>query len=357
MIRGAVIGCGRMGAFTSPAVRDYAPPCWFPLAHAEALAAHPDVELLGLCDPFAETLERAQAHYGVPNGYADHAALLAEASPEIVCVATRTVGRAAIMADCIAAGARALHVEKPLCSSAAELAELRTLLTRDDVFVTLGTIRRFFPAMQGALALAESGDIGDLLEIRVNMGPRPLYWTHPHSIDLALMMANGRAVEAVEAKLSPLETDADGVVLNDPQILAATIWFAGGVACHIGRTLGNEVELSCASGRVMVKNDGWRTVLSEYVGDDPYLRDRDLTFDVADDRPQGTLAPMSQLVACLQGNEAARIANARVRADILTGQAILFAIVESHLHGGRPVTLDQIDPDRRILAATNGAPA
>jgi len=97
MIAAAVIGCGRMGAFTSDSVRRYAPDCWFPLAHAEAIAAHPDVTLAGLCDPVADNLARAQAAYGNPAGYTDVATLAAEVAPQLVGIATRTIGRAEII--------------------------------------------------------------------------------------------------------------------------------------------------------------------------------------------------------------------------------------------------------------------
>ena len=36
---------------------------------------------------------------------------------------------------------------------------------------------------------------------------------------------------------------------------------------------------------------------------------------------------------------------------------ILFAIVQSHFEGGRPVTLDEIDPDLLIEGRTGDAPA
>ena len=55
----AVIGCGRMGAFTSEGVRKFAPECWFPLAHAEAIEAADGLDLVALCDPSEEGLARA----------------------------------------------------------------------------------------------------------------------------------------------------------------------------------------------------------------------------------------------------------------------------------------------------------
>ena len=61
-------------------------------------------------------------------GYADYRQLLDALRPELVTVATRTPERADIIAAAVAAGARALHLEKPLCNSVAQLAHLEALL-------------------------------------------------------------------------------------------------------------------------------------------------------------------------------------------------------------------------------------
>ena len=45
-MKAGVIGCGRMGAFTSKGVIKHAPDCWFPLSHIESFIAHPKIELI-----------------------------------------------------------------------------------------------------------------------------------------------------------------------------------------------------------------------------------------------------------------------------------------------------------------------
>ena len=45
-IDSAVIGCGRMGAFTSEIVTRYCPPCWMPLSHIQALLASDEISLV-----------------------------------------------------------------------------------------------------------------------------------------------------------------------------------------------------------------------------------------------------------------------------------------------------------------------
>ncbi|NQX95700.1 MAG: Gfo/Idh/MocA family oxidoreductase, partial [Erythrobacter sp.] len=119
-LKGAVIGCGRMGAFTSASVREWGPDCFLPSAHAEAIAMADGADLVALCDASSENLARAGDHYAVEKRYTDHTELLAQETPDLIGLATRTIGRAGIIQDCIAAGARALHLEKPLCNSVAE---------------------------------------------------------------------------------------------------------------------------------------------------------------------------------------------------------------------------------------------
>lgn len=338
----AVIGCGRMGAFTSEAVRRFAPLCWLPLAHAEAIEAADGLELAALCDPNQEGLARAAQRYGVARNYTDHRALLEDRVPDLVGIATRTRGRADIIEDCFAAGVRAFHIEKPICNSVAELNRLAAIFAREDVFVTLGAVRRHFAVYREAVARANSGRFGELLEARVDMGEGALFWTHPHSVDLVLFAAGQRKVESVQARLGDLERQGS-TILNDPAILAASIWFDDSVAGHIGRAPGVDFHLACRNGRIAVLNDGHSLWQAQAADEDPYLRPAEVAFD-AGDASQGALAPIQQLIACLKGDEAVRATNAMLKRDILRGQQILFAMVQSHLAGGAPVTANGLDP-------------
>ena len=91
---------------------------------------------------------------------------------------------------------RALHVEKPLCNSMAEWQALVERLTREDAFVTYGALRRHLPVFRAALAHAQSGALGELREVRVQLGAGSLFWTQTHAIDLLLFAAGGRRLRA-----------------------------------------------------------------------------------------------------------------------------------------------------------------
>lgn len=352
-MKAAVIGCGRMGAFTGESVRRFAPDCWFPLAHAEAIRAHPDLELVALCDPNSENLERARAAYGQPAGYADYRRLAEEVRPELVGIATRTTGRADIISRLFETGTRAFHIEKPLCNSVAELTALERLFGGEGVFATYGAVRRHFHIYRQARDLVSSGRFGALHEIRVNFGSAALFWTHPHAIDLILFAAGNRSVTGVQARFEAVEAgERPGEIDNDPTVLAATIWFDDGVAGHIGRAPGLDLIMSCEKGEVAVASDGRRILIAEQRGTDPYLVREVLEDLPPSSGPQGSLAPISQLADCLRGDAAAIAANAVVRRDILMGQRLAFAMAQSHGEGSRITSPADLDPDLRILART-----
>lgn len=351
----AVIGCGRMGAFTSAGVRRHAPACWLPLAHAEAIQSLPGLQLQALADPQPETLARALQHYGVAQGFADGAALLQAVRPTLVGIATRTIGREALIAQAVDCGARALHVEKPLCNSLAELAALETLFGRDDLFVTYGAIRRHLQPYLQARALVESGALGRLLEVQVNLGPGALYWTHPHSLDLLLFAARGRRVLSATARLSGVERDG-ATVQSDPRVESASLLFDDGVEGRITRTPGCDLVFACEQGQVTVENDGQALLLRQAHGDNPYPVAQPVAVD-ASAGPTGTAAVVAQLLRCLQGDAEARSANAALRQDILLGQRLLFTLLQSHLEGGRAVAPAAVDPALCILARSGALPA
>ena len=69
--------------------------------------------------------------------------------------------------------------------------------------------------------------------------------------------------------------------------------------------------------------------------------------------PGGTLAPLTQLVDCLHGRPGAADANRLLRADMLLGQRVAFAMVQSHLEGSRLAAPDAVD-DRLVVQARAG---
>lgn len=344
-----------MGAFTSESVRCHAPACWLPLSHADAIRQHPRTRLAALCDVDPDAVRRAGAAHGVEALYTNPRLLLDEVRPRLAAIATRTMGRAVLIADALAAGARALHVEKPLCNGVHELRELRTVLSADTVYVTYGAVRRHFPIYRRARELADSGDYGALREIRVALGRGQLFWTHPHAVDLILFAAGARRMAGVQARLADVRSRASRfAVESDPLVVGATLHFDDGVAGHITQALGADLVLSCADAEIAVRADGLALDVYAARAGSPYPSLEPLAGPSGDAGPCGTLAPIAHLAACLDEDPAAIAANRIVKRDVLRGQQVLFAMLQSHLEGSRIVEPEAADEAIFIEAITGG---
>ena len=339
-IRAAVIGCGRMGAVTSEAMRRFAPAAWMPLSHAEAVVTQPSLELVGVCDVDPGLLASAAARFGV-QGYADYHELLDTLRPELVTVATRTPERPDIITAALAAGVRALHLEKPLCNSVAQLAQLEALFAAPHLACTFGTLRRYMPIYHRALALVGGEDFGSLNQVQVNTGKAPLLWSHPHSLDLLLFFAGDRAVKRVSARFAEGSVERQGNRLDgDPIVVSVLVEFDDGLTGLIGQTGGCDVILAGSNGTIAVESDGRRLRRRSSEGDDAYWDKH--RVEEADGSPGGTRLALDRLVDGLNGNETQVLADKRA---ILSGQRLLLACGESHLVGGAAVDLNELDPD------------
>lgn len=354
---GAVIGCGRMGCFTSTTILDGALPFWLPLSHAEAIDMHPMIELAALVDSNRASLVKAAQKYSQARSYETLDKLFQNEKVDLVSIATRTPGRAEIIKACIDEKIHALHIEKPLCNSVAELNELEKIFSRREIFITYGALRRYFDIYIHALNIADSGVYGKLREIRVNFGAAPLYWTHAHSVDLILFAAKDRRVVGVQGALGNIECkDSKTHILNDPNVMVASIYFDDGLVGSFTQALGSDLVLSCEFAEISVRADGERLEVYEK-GRDRFPDARPLIYNSAKIGPSGTLAPISQIVECMSGRATAIRENEIIKKAIICGQRIMFGIVQSHLNESKIIQLDSIDESIVIEAMIEGRPA
>jgi scyllo-inositol 2-dehydrogenase (NAD+) len=339
-IRTAVIGCGRMGAFTSETMRRFAPAAWMPLSHAEAVVDQPSLELVGLCDIAPELLDAAAKRFSVP-GYADYRQLLEGLKPALVTVATRTPERPDIIAAAVANGVRALHLEKPLCNSVAQLAQIEALFAAPNLACTFGTLRRYMPIYHRALELIGEEGFGGLIQLQVNMGKAPLMWTHPHSIDLLLFLAGDRLVKSVSARFAEDSFKRQGSRIDgDPIVTSILFEFDNGLIGTISQTGGCDVILAGNTGTIAVESDGRRLRIRGSEGNDVYWDQYRL--EEANSSSGGTRLALDRLVDGLQGNVAQILVDKRA---ILTGQRLLLACCQSYLAGGAAIDPNELDPD------------
>lgn len=343
---GAVVGCGRMGAFTGDLMTRYAPDFWLPLNHSEAMITHPEIDLVGLCDIDEKSLDGAQKCYGVSRVYTDYHRLIDEAAPDVLGIATRTPERSSIIEYAIDSGrTRALHIEKPLCNSVLQLQRLERLFASPKVICTYGTLRRYARIYNTARELAYSGRFGRLQQIQVCFGLAQLLWSHPHSLDIMLFFAGDAQVEGVSANFSTTGMIINGSKIDgDPLVLSAEIQFVNGLTGLISQTGGCDVILACSEGTITIESDGRRIRCRHSDGEDPYWNVEDILNDVSekkDGRNSGICIALERLVSGLQGKNQDQIA-ADKRA-ILVGQSLIFACAQSHLERGIFVKPDEVD--------------
>lgn len=311
---------------------------WLPLSHASAIAAVEGAELVAVCDVREESARKTKEDYGVGAFYTDYREMLSREHLDAVAIATRTPERKAVIEACVSQGVRAIFCEKPLCRTLEDADELVALLHRHQVAFVYGTRRRFMPVYSRVKEEIAAGRIGDVRTIVIRFGLSPLFWTHPHTVDIASFFAEDAPLESVQADLDiPPEAISAGEVDADPLVRSATIRFRNGVSASLVAGESFDVEISGSLGMVTIESDGaavvWRTRLEpEKPAFDPgHLLQHERIENT--DTVSGTVESIRLLRdATREGTPSP------FPIDLLARSLeILFAMVESHLAEGRRV--------------------
>lgn len=336
-LRAAIVGCGRIGTCTSPATLAGLPPGWAPLNHAAAARAA-GLELVAFCDPDASHLARAGELFGVEALYRDAGEMLVGTAPDIVGLATRTLGRTDLLRAAVAAGVRGIHVEKPISRSLADARDALRAAAAKNVALTYGTTRRFMKAYRLARDLVRAGAIGDLIEIDVAHGLASLLWTHPHSTDLLVFFAECREVDHVQATCRIAGQVRENVLDEDPLVEQATVRFANGILGHIGASGGMHTTLGGSRGSLTVACDGSWLELRKPAGAYLAWPEKVEILPAA----SGTQTAFAELSAAVAGREPLL---SIAPGEIELSHALLFAFVASSLKEGRRIRLQDVDPE------------
>ncbi|MGN6126263.1 MAG: Gfo/Idh/MocA family protein [Humibacter sp.] len=150
--------------------------------HATAYSRFAD--LVAVADPVESSREGLAAELGIPRTYADFERMLREERPEIVSVCTPPALHKPAVLAAIAAGAKAVHCEKPIALSYADVLELVEAAERAGVQLTFNLQRRFDPVQVYARDAIRSGAIGEVLSFEAHC-PNLLDWGS-HIVDLLL---------------------------------------------------------------------------------------------------------------------------------------------------------------------------
>ncbi len=343
-LRVALVGCGRIGAYTPAYVRAACPPGWLPLNHAEAITTTPGLELVAVCDKDAARAEATAKEFGTPQWLSDYRKLIEEVRPDLLSIATRTDGRCDIIEFAAAHGVRGIHAEKPLGRSRAECQRALSAIARHDVKFSYGTTRRYMDAYREAKLLLTEGSFGALQQITLEFGRSALLWTHPHSVDLAVFFSDATKIEFVQATCAiPPEAITGHIVDADPKVESAFIQFSNGVRATLTSAGGLHTHLAGEHGTLTVGADGsWLESNHKTTADAAYpLVHKCWQPDAS---LSGTQRAFAELAAAVRGQCPVGI----TPEEIALGCDLLFAIVWSSLQGGRRVTLAEVPSDLTI---------
>ena len=153
MLKGAVIGFGRMG-----------------LTHFSILNNNPDVEFVGICDSSSFMLSNIERYIKVPT-FKDPRKMMDSVELDFVIVATPTVFHADAVKYAIEKNIH-VFVEKPFSLNPDEGRKVLDSLTGKDLIHQVGYVNRFNDVMLKVKELLDTKVLGDLLLFKMEMnGP------------------------------------------------------------------------------------------------------------------------------------------------------------------------------------------
>jgi len=330
-----------MGAQSSERLRESLPAGWLPLGHAETIRSLPELDLVAVCDSDDEKVKTARELHGGPAGFTDYREMLEVAQPEIVTIATRTLGRGEIIQNLCEHGVRGIHSEKPLGRSREEFRWVLDTVIGSDVAFSYGTTRRFMAVYRRALDMVANGTIGKVQLVEVEFGRTWLMWNHPHSVDLMLAFAGCREIEYVQANCEFDPQAWDGRTLDfDPTVDFGYVRFGNGVQGMITVASGFNVSVTGEVGSLAVCGNGDRIELRTADNEGDRFLSKVDSFSVDADL-SGTQVALTELASAVRacGRSVLDPEDIRISGDIL------LALAWSGIHAGRRVKTSEVPQD------------
>lgn len=337
-LRVALVGCGRMGCSTTENVYNTAPPGWLPLSHADAIRTIDNLELIALCDNNNENLKRASIKLSMSRCYNDYKLMITECKPDIVSVATRTVGRTDIIAYAAESGVKGIHFEKPISNCINSCDKAINAVKSNNVKVTYGAIRRFMDTYRHVKELLEEGLIGNLVQVTIDFGQSLLLWCHPHSVDLILYYAGSKDIDYVQGDCIVNNSSVKNLIIDqDPIVKLASISFTNGIQGVITSSAGFNTQLAGTEGNINIYTNGSRIEIEKIKAkENPYFINH-FTESVSPEM-SGTQRAFSELADSILTDGDSPIDPD----EIALSQRILLSILHSSLNEARRVRIEEL---------------
>jgi UDP-N-acetylglucosamine 3-dehydrogenase len=146
--RAAILGCGGRGR-----------------SHAAGYSASTRAEIVACADPVVENAKAlAEKHPGA-KVYPDYQTLLAEQKPDVVSICTWPHLHREMVEASVAAGAKAIHCEKPMAPTWGDARAMHVAAEKAGVVMTICHQRRFGASFRKARDLLREGAIGEIVRL------------------------------------------------------------------------------------------------------------------------------------------------------------------------------------------------
>ncbi len=326
--RALLIGCGKIGSELAddPLIQGI-------YTHAGAYHAHPETQLVAVCDRDPERAERCARRWNVPVWGSDPQRLLRETAPDLVSVCTPDDNHAELLLAALDVPAvKAILAEKPLAVELAQARRIHALARDKDVLLAVNYSRRYSPAFASLKQEIAAGAIGKVQAVTGNYCKGTLH-NGSHWFDLARYLIG--EVTTVQAWNSLGEE-------GDDPTLDVRLVFSGGGHAYLqaldSRAYTSfEMDIAGSEGRVRIVELGHRIEVFKVIDSPFYSGYR--TLLMREERIGGmqnsTFNALDDLVGCLNTGQAPRCSSADGVAAIAIGM-----VARASVLSGRPETVD-----------------
>jgi predicted dehydrogenase len=293
--RAAVIGCGRIGSG-----QDLQAPSLGVYSHCEAYRVCESTDLVAVCDPNREALEKCQARWNTQMAFRSLEDLLATSKPEIVsiCVPDREhapVARLVLEAP----STRCVILEKPLAATLPEALEIVEIADRRAIPLLVNYTRRYCESHRQLRDFVQSGGLGRLISIS-GLYTKGIFHNGSHWIDLLHFL--GQEIQTIHAAGVVDFYDDDPTVSLSFQTRSGASGILQGFPKDVCTVF--EAEFRGELGRVRVLDSGaefewWEIAEStDYAGHRVFQR----TCGIAGGLANAILRLMEDAISCLESH-------------------------------------------------------
>ncbi|EKO60071.1 MULTISPECIES: Gfo/Idh/MocA family protein [Leptospira] len=344
-LRTALIGCGRIGAFTSLELKKSFPIGWLPYNHLDSILLNKDLfDLIGFCDIKLANLEFLRKKFKDKQFYTDYRVLIDEQKPEVVSIATRAQDRSEIIEYACKNGVKGLYIEKPAARSLKELKIIKDSIIRNQVNFVYGVQRRFMDLYIKAKTKIDEGIIGEINEVHIGFGRSPLLWVHPHSVDMILYFIGSTEIDYVQGSCEiAKEVVKKDFVDSDPILNFGFVRFKNGSTGVISsQTSINGMNASIAGSEgiihIFANGSKMEVQLKKKIKNSNYSKLLSKDY-FPSTKTSGTYAAFRQLGKSIYSKD---VSPYNIL-DLEIGHRMLFGFVQSSLRNGERVRLNDVN--------------